>query len=501
MEFCRRLELADRVRHAGFPLDFKMNVVYCTSLRGYLIERQDYPSLGEQPPVPFSPENKFRCPQTMFDPLLAEALRDYRNVQLLYRHRLDDFAETNDGVRAHVRDLDSRETITIDAQYLIACDGSGSGIAKMLGVTLTGNPALSYSVNAVIHAPNLGRWHDKGDAERYLFIGPNGTWSNMTVVDGREHWRFTVIGSEEKLNLEHLDIAAEIRRAMGSDEIPFRVLAIAPWRRSELIAKQFRVGRVFLAGDSAHTMSPTGGHGMNTGAGDAMDLGWKLEAILRGWGGPALLDSYQAERRPVAERNAAASSQNFRTWLSAERCSKIMEDSDEGRRTRAEVGKHLKDALRIEWDSWGIQLGYRYEGSPICIADGTPATPDDPSEYIQSARPGGRAPHAWMADGRSTLDLFGRGFVLLRLGKNAPDAGPLVTAAKARLVPLSVIDCADSDIQSLYESALVLVRPDGHVAWRSNMTPANPGQIVDTLRGAVVADRRFQSGSPVLAQS
>ena len=499
MEFCRRWGIVDQIRSAGFPHDFALNVVYCTSLVGHLIERQEYPTLGEQAPVPFSPENKYRCPQTMFDPVLARTVRASRHAELRYQHRLESFSQTDDRVAARIVDLRTGTPLTVEAQYMIACDGNGSGIAKTLGIEMTGNPALSYSVNAVLSAPTLAKYHDKGSAERYIFVGPAGTWSNMTVVNGRDQWRFTVIGSEEKMDLRRLDVAAEIRRAFGSDEIPFEILGVVPWRRSELIAGKFRVGRILLAGDAAHTMSPTGGHGMNTGAEDAVDLGWKLDAVLRGWAGNRLLDSYEAERRPVAARNALASSRNFRAWISAEHSGQIMEDSAAGRKTRAEIGKQLKDALRIEWDSWGIQLGYRYEGSPICIPDGTPPDPDDPSEYIQSARPGSRAPHAWLPDGRSTLDLFGRGFVLLRLGDRSIDVAPLAAAAAERRVPFAVIDIASPEIRALYGAPLVLVRPDGHTAWRANAAPAEPDFVIDTIRGAATAAHAPKT--PAAAQS
>lgn len=483
MEFCRRWGITEEVRNAGFPHDFDMSIVYCTSLRGHLIARQEYGTLEQQPPVPFSPENKYRCPQTMFDPVLARAARRYSTVDLRYRHRLQSFVDHGDYVTATVRDLDRDEEMDVRTNYLIACDGSGSPIARKLGIVHDGNPALSYSVNAVLRAPGLSNRHDKGEAERYLFIGPKGTWANMTVIDGRDQWRFTVVGSVAKMDLASLDIENDIRRALGSDDIPFEILAVAPWKRSELIARDYRRGRVILAGDAAHTMSPTGGHGMNTGAGDAVDLGWKLEAVLKGWGGDALLDSYGEERRPVAIRNARASSNNFRLWISADAGETLMEDGPEGDRVRAELGKQLTEALRIEWESWGIQLGYRYDDSPIVVPDGTPAAPDDPSEYVQSARPGARAPHAWLADGRSTLDLFGRSFVLLRFSTEI-DVRALRRAAADVGMPIELVDIADEAIRELYGADLVLVRPDGHSAWRADDPPSDPQTLVDVVRGA-----------------
>jgi hypothetical protein len=257
-----------------------------------------------------------------------------------------------------------------------------------------------------------------------------------------------------------------------------------PWRRSRLVASRYAQGRVFLAGDSAHTMSPTGGFGMNTGMGDAVDLGWKLEGALRGWAGPGLLASYDVERRPVGARNAAAAADNFRHQMSARDCSRILDDSPEGEAVRERVGEDIRAATRTEWECHGVVLGYRYEGSPIIVPDGSAPTVDDPANYEQTARPGHRAPHAWLSDGRSTLDLFGREFMLLRFGIDPPDPEPLLAAARRRGVPAAVADISEPSIARLYQRRLVLVRPDGHSCWRADAAPSNPEAVIDTVRGA-----------------
>jgi hypothetical protein len=273
-----------------------------------------------------------------------------------------------------------------------------------------------------------------------------------------------------------------VRRALGSDAIAFEILSVQPWRRSETLAERFVQGRVLLVGDAVHTMSPTGGMGMNTGMQEVMDLGWKLEAAVRGWAGPGLLASYESERKAVAARNIGFSSQNFKAWRNVPDTSAVCEESPEGARVRAAVGLQLRESTRVEWESLGLQIGHRYEGSPICIADGTPPTADDYSEYIPTARPGSRAPHAWLADGRSTLDLFGRAFVLIAFGENAETAS-LEQAFAQRKVPLRVERIADARIAALYERRLVLVRPDGHVAWRGDAI-GSADDIADTVRGA-----------------
>jgi FAD binding domain len=223
---------------------------------------------------------------------------------------------------------------------------------------------------------------------------------------------------------------------------------------------------------------------MNTGIGDAVDLSWKLTAVEEGWGGPELLDSFEAERRPVGMRNVAEASRNLGRMLSPRPDPAVFDDGAAGARERERFGRAFADAMRPEWFTLGMHLGYRYAESPICWPDGSAAPPDDPKTYVPTARPGHRAPHAWLADGRSTLDLFGRSFVLLALGADASAARPLLEAAGRRGLPMRFIPLDAPDLLALYERRLALVRPDGHVAWRGDAAPADPLAVIDRVRGA-----------------
>jgi hypothetical protein len=250
-----------------------------------------------------------------------------------------------------------------------------------------------------------------------------------------------------------------------------------------MVADRYRYGRVFLAGDCAHQNTPTGGYGMNTGMGDAVDLGWKLAAVLEGWGGEGLLDGYEAERRPVAQRNVSEATANYmrRAWSPGPH---VAEDGAAGAAVRAELGRRIDEQNARQHRGHGIALGHIYAGSPLCPdADEGPA-PDTVQDFAPIARPGARAPHFILADGRSALDAFGRGFTLLRLGADAPDPGPLVAAARAAGVPLSVLDAPDPSARALYGRALCLVRPDGVVAWRGDDAPDDPPALVNRVRGA-----------------
>ena len=213
-----------------------------------------------------------------------------------------------------------------------------------------------------------------------------------------------------------------------------------PWTRRELVAERYGSGRGFIAGDAAHVMSPTGGFGMNTGIQDAVDLSWKLAAVLEAGAATACSIPTRVERRPVGMRNVTEASGNLRRMLSPAPHPDLLDDTPQGAATREEVGREFTETMRHEWFTLGVHLGYRYEDSPICWPDGTAAPPDDPRTYTPTARPGHRAPHAWLADGRSTLDLFGRGFVLLGFGADAAEAAPLLEAARQRGVPLTFVD-------------------------------------------------------------
>ncbi|MCY1238364.1 3-(3-hydroxy-phenyl)propionate/3-hydroxycinnamic acid hydroxylase [compost metagenome] len=261
------------------------------------------------------------------------------------------------------------------------------------------------------------------------------------------------------------------------------VIRAQPWSGHRVVAQRYREGRVFLLGDAAHLRWPKGGFGANTGVGDAVDLGWKLSAVLNGWGGSGLLDSYEAERRPIAVRNVNEAANN-RVLDGRIAADGLLDDaSEQGEAARREAENRIH-ALRLrEFSTQGVQLGYRYRQSPLCVSDGSLEPPDDHMVYQPSTWPGSRAPHAWLEDGRSTLDLFGRSFVLLRFDGSA-QATPFQAAAEQRGVPFCEVPLASSSIASLYERRYVLVRPDGHVAWRGDELPVDALVVIDRVRGA-----------------
>ncbi|HJT05311.1 MAG TPA: FAD-dependent monooxygenase, partial [Stellaceae bacterium] len=439
-----------------------------------------------------------RCPQNMFDPILQAFAASQKTVRLRYRTRLVSFTQDAERVVATIENADTGAREEIAACYIVGCDGARSLVRETLGIPMLGNPVLTYTTNVIFRCPHLLALHDKGKAYRHIFIGPEGTWATIVAINGGDQWRFSLIGSAEQRDYTTDDIKAGIRRAVGRD-FAFEILSVLPWVRRELVAERFGDGRGFIAGDAAHMMSPTGGFGMNTGIGDAVDLCWKLAATLAGWGGAHLLDSYTRERQPVGARNVAEASGNLRRMLSVGAHGDIADDTPQGAATRAKVGPAFTEMMRHEWFTLGIHLGYRYEGSPICWPDGSAPPPDEARKYVPVARPGHRAPHAWLADGRSTLDLFGRGFVLLGFDADAGEAAPLLQAAETRGVPLAFAALAEPQVAALYERKFVLVRPDGHVAWRDDRMPEEPLRLIDVVRGAAEAPAGAQNalGSPL----
>jgi 2-polyprenyl-6-methoxyphenol hydroxylase-like FAD-dependent oxidoreductase len=481
MEIFRRWGLAERVASWGCPDDYPRDTTYCTSLNGHLIGTDPLACARDRVPPPSTPEINRKCPQYILDPLLAKAAAETGLVEVLYQTRFESFGQDAAGVDATFCNVATGRAFERRADYLVGCDGAASDVREQAGIAFEGQ-TLDYSVSALVRIDRLERFHPLGRAERFMFIGTHGTWANLTSVDLLSLWRFTKLGASEKLDLERLDVAADLRRAFGRDDVPFEIVRYVPWRRSQRTAQRYRAGRVLLAGDAAHTTSPTGGHGLNTGLGDAAGLGWALGAQLSGWGGERLLDAYSSERRGVAIRNSSASTRNYQAWVGGADYSRALDAGAEGDAARGRIGAALRASLYPEWNSYGVAMGYRYDDSPGIAADGSPATADDPSHYVPTARPGHRAPHAWMKDGRSTLDLFGRGFVLLRF---SGDAAPLAAAAARANVPLEVVEVAQpAEIAALYERALVLVRPDGHVAWRANEPPADADALIDLVRGA-----------------
>jgi 2-polyprenyl-6-methoxyphenol hydroxylase-like FAD-dependent oxidoreductase len=480
MEFCRQLGIADKVRNWGFPQDWPLDSAFVTDLLGYELGRVRTPPLGSGASSEFSPERGRPCPQTWFDPILEGCARTFPHITLRHRVELESFVQDDDGVTAMLRDHGSGRMEIVRAGYLVGCDGFASTVRGLLGIAIRGEPHIDWSMTIYLRIPDLSAYHDKEKAFRYVFVGPEGTWSFLSIVDGKDLWRLQLVDVDEG-RLQNADIAALMRRCMGRD-VPYTIEDKSLWVRKRTVADRFGDGRVLIAGDAAHAHPPNGGLGMNTGIQDAFDLGWKLAATLAGWGGPDLIASYDHERRPASARAAEVSLANYRRLVSAEQRAEILSPTPAGDAARRAIGERLVEENEKSWHPVGVHLGYIYHPSPIVVPDGTPVPADDTFGYRPTAFPGARAPHVWLAPQRSILDLFGDGFMLLKFGEAPSDA--IERAAESRGVPLAVHRIDHREAAALYGRRLVLVRPDGHVAWRGNSQPDDALMLVDTVRGA-----------------
>ena len=353
---------------------------------------------------------------------------------------------------------------------------------RALGIEMHGTPVLEHNLDFFFRAPDLWNYHDKGKAALYFFIDRTGLWRTVVQIDGQELWRLNLRGKELYDNPGQVD-PHSILSDLLEVPVPYRVISSATWTARDLVADRYRHERVFLAGDAAHQNTPSGGFGLNTGLGDAVDLGWKLAASIQGWGGTGLLDSYEAERRPIAVRNVRQATDNHRADQRLPVFDAIDEFSAAGALARLATRDAILREKRRMLITDGTALGYTYSGSPIICEDGSPEQPDEISEYIPTSRSGARAPHAWLTSSQSVIDLFGRGFSLLRMGDDAPDTAPFEQAFSRRGAPLSVFSIRHPDVCELYACKAVLVRPDGHVAWRSDLIPEDVDGVVDRVCG------------------
>ncbi len=476
MEFCRRWGIVDRVLETPFPEDWPKDVVFVTTLGGYELGRVRRPA-GRVRASEFSPESLQICSQHWFDPILRQFAESFRTVTLRYGCNLETFEETAEGV---IGALEGGEHIA--AKYLVGCDGAGSMVRRALGIPLEGEGTLGTAINMFFRSPDLLGACGKDPGTFFIPVDEDGAWCNIRVIEPQTGlWRMMINEADDDATVETVDRNAYLRRGVGHD-LDVDWVDVNIWRRQSALAASYGRGQVFLAGDAVHQVSPTGAMGMNTGLGDAVDLGWKLAAVLQGWGGDTLLDSYDAERRPVGDRAVRfATSFHFLQFGWGDGLGRLEEDGAAAAMLRKEVGAMLIDHVGREFRTIGLQLGYRYDDSPICVPDGTDPVADPPDNVIPSARPGARAPHFWLADGRSTLDLFGRNFMLLNFGDG--DTAAMERAAAERGVPLQVASVDDEEASGVYGRPLVLVRPDGHVAWRGN-DAGEPGEILDRVRGA-----------------
>lgn len=485
MELFRRWGVAEKIRQSGWPGDHSLDCAWVTKIGGHELHRVRGFTVDTRPDYDHTPEPDAICPQHWLAPLLYAELGIAPAGPILTRTRLDSFDQDDESVCGRVTDLETGAQSEIHARYMVACDGTSSDVRHACGIAAPALHRTETFRNILFRAPKLRTQLGDAAAGFYYLMISSALRFPVRALDGQELYRLTVGLQGDR---EAMDDAEDLVRRAIAFSTPVEVLSDNEWRLVHRVAETFHHGRIFLVGDAAHTLSPSGGFGMNTGICGAADLGWKLAATLGGWAGPHLLDSYTVERRPVALRGVEEANRNLVRAMKREVPDGLGDDSAHGEWLRARVRDELADSgLAREFNAPDIHLGFRYENSPLVIPDSEvcPAVyvPSGAEDMRPSTRPGSRAPHAWLTTGESTLDLFGNGFVLLCFAAS----GRIRRVERAfadKGVPLKVIAERQRDIAELYARRFVLVRPDGHVAWRGERPPVNPEELVERVRGS-----------------
>lgn len=481
MEHFRRWGIADRLR-ANDPIDaeFKRDVTWVTGLNGHVVVNFD--GAFDFSTVPFASEVPEWAPNTAIEKTMQDEAQTRDEIELRFECEVTAITQDAETVSITYTDREAGER-TLRAPYLVAADGSRSMIRRQLGVKLEGVPDLVQSSIWLIEAPDLIERSTVGRSSFYFFINEHRDAALMIVQDSdKGRYMFMVLPASDGSDPGDWEATREILYRNIGFEFPVEPVAGGHVRVHSLIAPQFDHGRVFLAGDAAHLISPMGGFGMNIGIGDAADLGWKLAAATQGWGGANLLASYGIERGEAVRWIQQECIDNTAILAPELVEDGISEDGPSGDEVRARVAERILIEKTKEFISTGAQLGYRYSQSPIIVPDGEgPAL--SMAEYVPSSCPGSRAPHVWLADGSSLYDHFGVGFTLIKLDSQVVTA-ELESAAAKRGVPLEVYVTDEPEMVELYETKLALVRPDQHIAWRGDTIPDDPLGLIDIVRGA-----------------
>jgi 2-polyprenyl-6-methoxyphenol hydroxylase-like FAD-dependent oxidoreductase len=486
MEIYRRMGLSKKIRAAGLRRDIPMDVFIVLNLTRPPLLRLPYPSVAEAEAeirgtydgsLPLEPYQLIS--QYTLEPLLAAEAAKLPSVTLRWSTEYVSHEQDEQGIRTTVRLADGK-TAVIASDYLAGCDGGTSAVRQALGIKLRGEANMMGLRQALIRCDEL---YDKipigngpGHGRHYHIADDRASF--LLMQDSTKHWSLhSRVDTDEEMKWL-------FERVVGVP-VSYEMLSCNPWRQNLLVADRYQDRRVFLAGDAVHLVIPTGGLGMNSGVGDAIDLGWKLAATLQGWGGPNLLESYEFERRQIGDRNVGASRYaniGRRKWRAMWRPD-ILDNTVEGKRTRDTLAAVADIEQRKSNEMIGAELGYRYVNSPI-ICD-IPGGPEHLFRtYEPTTWPGARLPHVWLNDGSAMQDrLPAQGFTILRLGGSTADVEGLAKATGAYGAPVAVVDVPDQVARDVYGHDLLLLRPDLHVVWRGQEPPENAAEVAAVATG------------------
>lgn len=479
MEMYRQCGVEQAIRAVGLPPEATALTVWTESLAGVEIERR-VPGRATPKSLAVTPVMNCLCAQDDLEPVLRRFAEAQTMGALRFNAEVTTVSQDADGVDAQITDRVTGDATRVRAAYLIAADGAKSTIRRMLNARMTGRERVYDSVNILFNA-DLRPWTANRPAALY-FVEQSDLRATFLTINARDRWSF-LIHSVKQYGYGPQDFTPErctamIRRGVGVPDLPVKILGAVFWEASAQVADNYCHGRIFLAGDAAHEMPPTGGFGMNTGVQDVHNLAWKLAAVLHGNANPVLLDTYQSERQPLGAITTKVSLDNSLSM---------------GRTARQNTARLPRPEFLNEQ---GLIFGACYESNAVLPDDTTPPDIADPiTQYVPTARPGCRAPHVWLHRGGkrvSTIDLFGNGFVLLTgasgqvwqraVSQIAPSLGlPLSAEIVGGQGALQDEDGAWATAFGIDQDGAVLVRPDGYVAWRVRSAPDHAESVLQRV--------------------
>lgn len=480
MEHFRRVGFAHEIRALGLPADHPTDIAYFTRFAGHELARISLPTAAEATVKIKTMTGSWSAaelPHRVSQKFVEEALRRHAqawpSIDVRYGWRLERFSDEASSISATVRPSEGGPAQEVVAKFLVGADGARSFVRQQLGIEWGGVTGIQREFMGgkmfaiYLRAPRFLAVLRHSKAWMYVAVNHERR-AFMASVDGMAEYAFhaALRPGEDADGWTEADARRVFAEAVGAD-VPMEILSMGTWLAGHaLVAQRFQQGRVFIAGDAAHLFTPTGGLGYNTAVEDAVNLGWKLASVIRGHAPLALLDSYEAERRPLAVRNTGYARKFADSVGLFAAKPELEEASHRGDAERRLAGLHFDAHARLEFNIPGVTFGGRYDGSPVIVGDGAALPPDEPNLYTPTASPGGRPPHAWLDDGHSLFDLFHAEWTLLALGPNPPSTEAFEAAARALAIDLRVVRLQQPSLRELYEAPLALIRPDQIVAWR-----------------------------------
>ena len=495
MEVFRRLGVAQDLRASGLPDDYPHDVSYRTSTVGQEITRIHIPGRrtrltdhsGPDGWWP-TPEPPHRLNQRYIEPILARHVHRQTLIQCLYQHQAIEIQQDAQGAQVRCTVLTDGSTVTLRARFVVGCDGGRSLVRKSIGAQLVGDEVVQRVQSTCVRAPDLISRLQAPAAWAMFTVNPRRS-GNVYAIDGRETWLIHNYLRDHEPDFDAVDRDWAIRTILGvGPEFSYEMISKEDWIGRRLVADKLRQGRVFIAGDAAHLWVPYAGYGMNAGIADADNLAWHLAAQFEGWAAPAALDAYERERHPITEQvshfamNHAHEMSQRRRAIPAD----IEDEGPAGEASRSSFGQDLYALNVQQYCCAGLNFGYYYDDSPLMVYDDEAAPAYSMGDFTPSTVPGCRAPHVWLSEGVSLLDVLGVGYTLVCSARASVDqTAVLQQAMNAAGVPLQVLAADAVPTWPVeYQHVWHLIRQDSHVVWRGNeITPDLARAVVDRLRG------------------